>query len=39
MGDNRCNSDDSRLFGPIAKSSIIGRAFAIIWPLGRIRLL
>jgi signal peptidase I len=39
MGDNRCNSDDSRDFGPIKTSSIIGRAFAIIWPLGRIRLL
>jgi signal peptidase I len=38
MGDNRCNSDDSRdpRFGPIATSSIIGRAFAIVWPLGRI---
>jgi signal peptidase I len=39
MGDNRCQSEDSRVFGPIAKSSIIGRAFAIIWPWGRIGLL
>jgi type IV secretory pathway protease TraF len=30
---------DSRSFGPIRDSSIIGRAFAIIWPLGRIHLL
>jgi signal peptidase I len=36
MGDNRCDSTDSRVFGPIRKSSIIGRAFLIIWPLGRI---
>jgi signal peptidase I len=36
MGDNRCNSSDSRVFGPIPKSSIIGRAFLIIWPVGRI---
>jgi signal peptidase I len=36
MGDNRCDSTDSRVFGPIKKSSIIGRAFLIIWPLGRI---
>jgi len=36
MGDNRCNSSDSRVFGPIPKSSIIGRAFLIIWPFGRI---
>jgi signal peptidase I len=39
MGDNRCNSEDSRVFGPITKSSIIGRAFAIIWPFGHIKLL
>jgi signal peptidase I len=39
MGDNRCDSLDSRDFGPIRESSIIGRAFAIVWPLGRIRLL
>jgi signal peptidase I len=36
MGDNRCNSTDSRTFGAIEKSSIIGRAFVIVWPLGRI---
>ncbi len=36
MGDNRCDSTDSRVFGPIKKSSIIGRAFLIICPLGRI---
>jgi signal peptidase I len=39
MGDNRCNSDDSRAFGPIPQSNIIGRAFMIIWPLNRIRFL
>jgi signal peptidase I len=39
MGDNRCNSIDSRSFGPIKTSSIIGRAFAIIWPIGRVGLL
>ena len=37
MGDNRCNSDDSRDFGPIPESSIIGRAFVIVWPLSRLR--
>lgn len=36
MGDNRCDSTDSRVFGPIPRSSIIGRAFLIIWPLSRI---
>jgi signal peptidase I len=35
MGDNRNNSGDSRLFGPIGVDSIIGDAFAIYWPIGR----
>lgn len=34
MGDNRCDSSDSRAFGVVPESSIIGRAFVIIWPLG-----
>ena len=36
LGDNRCNSLDGRVFGPIAVSTIVGRAFLIIWPLGRL---
>jgi signal peptidase I len=36
MGDNRGNSADSRVIGPIKKSLIVGRAFLIVWPLGRI---
>jgi signal peptidase I len=36
MGDNRCDSTDSRTFGAIPTSSIVGRAFAIIWPLSRL---
>lgn len=39
MGDNRQNSQDSRVFGPIKRSSIVGRAFVLIWPPGRFRLL
>jgi signal peptidase I len=35
MGDNRTNSSDSRVFGPITKSQIVGRAFVLIWPLNR----
>jgi signal peptidase I len=34
MGDNRTDSSDSRFFGTIARSSIIGRAFILIWPLS-----
>ena len=36
MGDNRTDSGDSRDFGPIARSQLIGRAFARYWPLARI---
>ncbi|SOD74458.1 signal peptidase I [Jatrophihabitans sp. GAS493] len=35
MGDNRCNSDDSRIFGPISTGTIIGRVTAIVWPISR----
>ncbi len=36
MGDNRGNSADSRVIGPISGSLIVGRAFLIVWPIGRI---
>lgn len=39
MGDNRGDSRDSRFFGPIAESSIVGRAFVIVWPFGHMGLL
>lgn len=32
LGDNRVDSEDSRLFGCIPESSVIGRAIAGIWP-------
>lgn len=35
LGDNRNNSGDSRLFGPVDRDAIIGTAFFIYWPLGR----
>jgi len=34
MGDNRTNSQDSRVFGPIQRSDVVGRAFVRIWPLN-----
>ena len=35
MGDNRGDSDDSRIFGTIPVSSVVGEAFVRIWPLSR----
>ena len=37
MGDNRTNSEDSRFFGPIPRSLIVGRAVAVVWPVSRIK--
>ena len=45
MGDNRTYSDDSRLHqedpgnGTVPESAVIGRAFIIIWPISRWRIL
>lgn len=34
MGDNRPNSSDSRVFGPIDRSLVVGQAWLRIWPLN-----
>lgn len=39
MGDNRPNSHDSRFFGPIPKSLVIGRAFVRVWPVTDLNLM
>jgi signal peptidase I len=36
MGDNRGDSADSRVFGPVPSKLFIGRAFALVWPLSRL---
>jgi signal peptidase I len=39
MGDHRQKSADSRAFGPIPESNVIGRAFLRYWPIGTIGIL
>ena len=34
MGDNTCNSLDSRFWGPIPEDYVIGRSFFVYWPLS-----
>ncbi len=35
MGDNRPNSGDSRIHGPVPLDEVVGRAAAVVWPVGR----
>jgi signal peptidase I len=35
MGDNRPNSSDSRVFGPIPQDLAVGKAWLRIWPLDK----
>lgn len=39
MGDNRPQSFDSRMFGPISEDLVVGRAFVVLWPISAIKLL
>jgi signal peptidase I len=36
IGDNAERSFDSRMFGPVPVSDVLGRAYKIYWPLGRV---
>lgn len=36
MGDNHSDSCDSRYWGSVPRSDIIGKAFVRIWPLSRL---
>jgi signal peptidase I len=35
MGDNRSNSDDSRFWGAVPRSWIVGKAIILLWPISR----
>jgi len=39
MGDNRTNSADSRVFGPVPESTVVGRAFVRLWPFTHVSFL
>ncbi len=39
MGDNRPESCDSRLWGYVPRSSIIGKAILIYWPISRLSII
>jgi signal peptidase I len=39
MGDNRNNSEDSRAFGALKKTLIVGQALLVYWPPQRVKLL
>jgi signal peptidase I len=39
MGDHRAQSSDSRAFGPIEVTSVIGRAWLRYWPLATLSIL
>lgn len=36
LGDNRANSDDSRVWGNLDEDLVIGKAVAIYWPVTRL---
>jgi signal peptidase I len=35
MGDNRADSHDSRDYGPVSRSSLVGRVLVRLWPVFR----
>ena len=39
LGDSSAESRDSRFFGPVRLSSLVGRPVAVVWPRSRWRCL
>ncbi|HPD14757.1 MAG TPA: signal peptidase I [Planctomycetota bacterium] len=38
LGDNSVNSNDSRAWEKVPRSYLVGEAFLVLWPLGRMKL-
>ena len=38
LGDNSINSNDSRKWNSVPESYLVGEAFLVLWPLGRMKL-
>lgn len=38
LGDNRVASCDSRYWGPVSRSLIVGKVVVLVWPLSRLHL-
>ena len=38
LGDNSANSNDSRAWGTVPRRYLVGEAFLVLWPLGRMKL-
>lgn len=37
MGDNRTNSSDSRMFGPVSMDKLEGKVLLVFWPFNRMQ--
>ncbi|MEF9896207.1 MAG: signal peptidase I [Clostridia bacterium] len=37
LGDNRSNSNDSHIIGPITRDQVVGHVRSVIWPIGEMR--
>jgi signal peptidase I len=38
LGDNSINSNDSRKWAAVPRENLVGEAFLVLWPLGRMKL-